>query len=260
MNLLAILLLGIALSLDTFAVSLTLGLLADRTTHRQKVRFLVVIGLFHFLMIVIGWFMGETVSRLIADYDHWIAFGLLLFIGGKMIQEGLSARGDSVSGSDLLSLRNTLLLGIALSIDALITGFTIGLVQVRLFAGCQQEKAPATEPSTEPVTDHRPVGARYLGGGNRHRTQGFVPARRKGRGVRRPDSDRNRNPHPARASRRDRVAAAFTAASATSGISPRQKFRRMPAGPENRRFFHSGPEQDKGKPGIRPTGGADRTH
>ena len=110
MNLLAILLLGIALSLDTFAVSLTLGLLADRTTHRQKVRFLVVIGLFHFLMIVIGWFMGETVSRLIADYDHWIAFGLLLFIGGKMIQEGLSARGDSVSGSDLLSLRNTLLL------------------------------------------------------------------------------------------------------------------------------------------------------
>ena len=114
MNLLAILLLGIALSLDTFAVSLTLGLLADRTTHRQKVRFLVVIGLFHFLMIVIGWFMGETVSRLIADYDHWIAFGLLLFIGGKMIQEGLSARGDSVSGSDLLSLRNTLLLGIAL--------------------------------------------------------------------------------------------------------------------------------------------------
>ena len=139
MNLLAILLRGIALSLDTFAVSLTLGLLADRTTHRQKVRFLVVIGLFHFLMIVIGWFMGETVSRLIADYDHWIAFGLLLFIGGKMIQEGLSARGDSVSGSDLLSLRNTLLLGIALSIDALITGFTIGLVQVRLFAGCSSE-------------------------------------------------------------------------------------------------------------------------
>mgnify|MGYP002465072407 CR=1 FL=1 len=250
MNLLAILLLGIALSLDTFAVSLTLGLLADRTTHRQKVRFLVVIGLFHFLMIVIGWFMGETVSRLIADYDHWIAFGLLLFIGGKMIQEGLSARGDSVSGSDLLSLRNTLLLGIALSIDALITGFTIGLVQVRL---------PARK-RTGRGADHRPVGARYLGGGNRHRTQGFVPARRKGRGVRRPDSDRNRNPHPARASRRDRVAAAFTAASATSGISPRRKFRRMPAGPENRRFFHSGPEQDKGKPGIRPTGGADRTH
>jgi len=247
MNLLAILLLGIALSLDTFAVSLTLGLLADRTTHRQKVRFLVVIGLFHFLMIVIGWFMGETVSRLIADYDHWIAFGLLLFIGGKMIQEGLSARGDSVSGSDLLSLRNTLLLGIALSIDALITGFTIGLVQVRLFAGCQLGNVLAAALIIG-------LSALVIS------AAGFVPARRKGRGVRRPDSDRDRNPHPARASRRDRVAAASTAASATSVISPRRKFRRMPAGPENRRFFHTGPEQDKGKPGIRPTGGADRTH
>ena len=237
MNLLAILLLGIALSLDTFAVSLTLGLLADRTTHRQKVRFLVVIGLFHFLMIVIGWFMGETVSRLIADYDHWIAFGLLLFIGGKMIQEGLSARGDSVSGSDLLSLRNTLLLGIALSIDALITGFTIGLVQVRLFAGCQLGNVLAAALI---------IGLSAL----------VISA--AGIGIGRKASSRPQD--PARASRRDRVAAAFTAASATSVISPRRKFRRMPAGPENRRFFHSGPEQDKGKPGIRPTGGADRTH
>ena len=136
MNLLAILLLGIALSLDTFAVSLSLGF-AGCTTHRQKVRFLVVIGLFHFLMIVIGWFMGETVSRLIADYDHWVAFGLLAIVGGKMIKEGLSAEGESVNCNDLLSLRNTLLLGVALSIDALITGFSLGMVKVRLFAGCQ---------------------------------------------------------------------------------------------------------------------------
>lgn len=209
--------LGIALSLDTFAVSLTLGLLADRTTHRQKVRFLVVIGLFHFLMIVIGWFMGETVSRLIADYDHWIAFGLLLFIGGKMIQEGLSARGDSVSGSDLLSLRNTLLLGIALSIDALITGFTIGLVQVRLFAGCQLGNVLAA--ALIIGLSALVISAAGIGIGRKASSR----ARRKGRGVRRPDSDRNRNPHPARASRRDRVAAAFTAASATSVISPPAK-------------------------------------
>lgn len=178
MNLLAILLLGIALSLDTFAVSLTLGLLADRTTHRQKVRFLVVIGLFHFLMIVIGWFMGETVSRLIADYDHWITFGLLLFIGGKMIQEGLSARGDSVSGSDLLSLRNTLLLGIALSIDALITGFTIGLVQVRLFAGCQLGNVLAAALIIG-------LSALIISAAESASDARLRPARRKGRGVRR---------------------------------------------------------------------------
>lgn len=137
MSLLAVLLLGIGLSLDTFAVSLTLGLAAGRTTYRQKARFLTVIGLFHFAMILAGWFMGETVSRLIAAYDHWIAFGLLAFIGGKMIRDGWRPEENSLSQGDLLSLRNTLLLGVALSLDALIVGFSIGLVKVALFDGSQ---------------------------------------------------------------------------------------------------------------------------
>ena len=137
MSLLAVLLLGIGLSLDTFAVSLTLGLAAGRTTYRQKARFLTVIGLFHFAMILAGGFMGETVSRLIAAYDHWIAFGLLAFIGGKMIRDGWRPEENSLSQGDLLSLRNTLLLGVALSLDALIVGFSFGLVKVALFDGSQ---------------------------------------------------------------------------------------------------------------------------
>ena len=137
MSLLAVLLLGIGLSLDTFAVSLTLGLAAGRTTYRQKARFLAVIGLFHFAMILAGWFMGETVSRLIAAYDHWIAFGLLAFIGGKMIRDGWRPEENSLSQGDLLSLRKTLLLGVALSLDALIVGFSFGLVKVALFDGSQ---------------------------------------------------------------------------------------------------------------------------
>ncbi len=137
MSLLAVLLLGIGLSLDTFAVSLTLGLAAGRTTYRQKARFLAVIGLFHFAMILAGWFMGETVSRLIAAYDHWIAFGLLAFIGGKMIRDGWRPEENGLSQGDLLSLRNTLLLGVALSLDALIVGFSFGLVKVALFDGSQ---------------------------------------------------------------------------------------------------------------------------
>ena len=134
MGLLGVLLLGVGLSLDTFAVSLSLGF-AGCTTHRQRMRFLIVIGIFHFLMIMAGWFLGENVSRLIADYDHWVAFGLLAIVGGKMIKEGLSAEGESVNCNDLLSLRNTLLLGVALSIDALITGFSLGMVKIRLFDG-----------------------------------------------------------------------------------------------------------------------------
>ena len=126
MNLAAILLLGIGLSLDTFAVSLTLGFVSERTTRREKVRFLIVIGLFHFLMILAGWLFGANVSRLIADYDHWIAFFLLAFLGAKMIREGLSAVQDDEVDCDLLSLRNTLMFGIALSID---------LVKVHLYDG-----------------------------------------------------------------------------------------------------------------------------
>ena len=137
MSLIAVLLLGIGLSLDTFAVSLTLGLVADRTTRRRKMRFLIVIGVFHFAMILAGWFMGETLSRMIAAYDHWIAFGLLAFVGGKMVQEGWTDRGEDFSDHGLLSLRNTLLLGVALSIDALITGFSLGLVKVSVYEGSQ---------------------------------------------------------------------------------------------------------------------------
>ena len=134
MKLLAILLLGIGLSLDTFAVSLTLGFVCDRTTRREKIRFLIVIGLFHFLMILIGWLIGANVSRLIAAYDHWIAFGLLAFLGIKMIREGVSSKEEEVN-CHMLSLRNTLMFGVALSIDALISGFSLGLVRVNLFEG-----------------------------------------------------------------------------------------------------------------------------
>ena len=132
MNLLAILLLGIGLSLDTFAVSLTLGFVCDRTTRREKIRFLIVIGLFHFLMILFGWLIGANISRLIAAYDHWIAFGLLAFLGIKMIREGLSSKEEEVN-CNMLSLRTTLMFGVALSIDALISGFSLGLVRVNLF-------------------------------------------------------------------------------------------------------------------------------
>lgn len=135
MNLLAVLLLGIGLSLDTFAVSLSLGFACDRTTRKEKIRFLIIIGLFHFLMIMIGWMVGANISKLISTYDHWIAFALLSFLGAKMIREGFADPSDEEVECDLLSLRNTLMFGIALSIDALITGFSLGLVTVSLFNG-----------------------------------------------------------------------------------------------------------------------------
>ena len=120
------------MSLDTFAVSLTLGFASGRSSRRQKVRFLAVIGLFHFLMIVGGWYMGENTSRLVEAYDHWIAFGLLVLIGFGMIKSGATPENEDSKPVELLSFRKTLLLGLALSIDALISGFSLGMVEVRL--------------------------------------------------------------------------------------------------------------------------------
>ncbi len=131
MNLLDILVLGIGLSLDSFAVSLTLGCTCGEVERSRKVRFLALVGLFHFLMIVAGWFFGENVARLLAAYDHWIAFGLLALLGIRMIREGFGAGDDGkVRCEDLLDLRHTLLFAVALSIDALVTGFSLGMVKI----------------------------------------------------------------------------------------------------------------------------------
>lgn len=130
MNTVGIILLGIGLSLDTFAVSLSLGFAGGSIPRGRKVRYLLLIGLFHTLMILLGWLMGENMSRIVAAYDHWISFLLLALLGGKMIYEGFTCEEEKPAQASLLSLRNTILLSLALSIDALISGFSLGLVDV----------------------------------------------------------------------------------------------------------------------------------
>lgn len=132
MGLVAILMLAVGLSLDAFAVSLSLGFVSERTSRGEKWRFITIIGLFHTLMTLAGWFLGENVLNVIGAYDHWVAFILLAFVGGKMITEGISVKESADEGKSLLTLRNTLVLGVALSIDALVTGFSLGLVTIEI--------------------------------------------------------------------------------------------------------------------------------
>ena len=136
MGIVFILLLGVALSLDSLAVSLSLGFTLDRTTRRERVRFLILIGIFHLAMIVLGWGTGERVSGLISSYDHWVSFVLLSFMGGKMIYEG-AKKNEGEKQSQMLCLPNTLMLCLALSIDAFIAGFSLGLVRVLLIDASQ---------------------------------------------------------------------------------------------------------------------------
>ena len=81
MNLFDILLIAVSMSMDAFAVCLGAGAQASTTGPRPVFRLAFHFGLFQFLMPVLGWFAGTTIVHYIADYDHWVAFGLLAFVG-----------------------------------------------------------------------------------------------------------------------------------------------------------------------------------
>jgi putative Mn2+ efflux pump MntP len=131
MNVLLILGLALALAMDAFAVSLGLGLSLKPVTGGQTFRLAFHFGLFQFLMPVVGWAAGESLIRYIEKYDHWVAFALLLGVGGKMIFESLRPekepgfkRSDPTRGASLL------VLSVATSLDALAVGLSLAALHV----------------------------------------------------------------------------------------------------------------------------------
>lgn len=133
MTLITIFGIALALAMDAFAVSLAAGVTLERITGRHLFRFGFHFGLFQGMMPVIGWLAGISVQRWIADYDHWIAFGLLLFVGARMIYESLFKNGDEgkMNTEDLPTL---VMLSIATSIDALAVGLSLSLLKVDIIA------------------------------------------------------------------------------------------------------------------------------
>ena len=98
-----------------------------RTSLRAALRVGLVMGGFQAAMPVVGWAGASLLAGYVEQFDHWIAFGLLLFIGGKMLWEALRGDGEC----ELLSLdnwRTLALLGIATSIDALAVGITLAFL------------------------------------------------------------------------------------------------------------------------------------
>ncbi len=129
-----ILILAIALSMDAFAVSIGLG-----AKHNNKIKALSVMsgiyfGLFQGLMPLIGYIGGKGVMGWVEAYAPWIAFILLLLIGGKMIFESFSEGIEE----DLVKIthRVMLILAIATSIDAMAAGFTLTILNVNPFLAC----------------------------------------------------------------------------------------------------------------------------
>jgi len=128
MNWLSLIGIAVGLAMDALAVSIVVGMTVAKVTPRHTFRIAFHFGLFQFLMPVIGWMAGRHLADLLADYDHWVAFGLLAAIGLKMLHE---SRGDVEPESRADPTRGWMLvtLSIATSIDALAVGVTMALVQ-----------------------------------------------------------------------------------------------------------------------------------
>ena len=132
MNFLEILLIALSMSMDAFAVCLGAGTQVRNPGPRPIFRLAFHFGLFQFFMPVIGWFAGTTILRYISAYDHWVAFGLLAFVGIRMIRSGLDPTNDGQK-NDPSRGWNLVLLAFATSIDALAIGFSLGLVGVTIW-------------------------------------------------------------------------------------------------------------------------------
>ena len=127
MSVLDIFLIGVGLSMDAFAVAICKGLAMRKVNKKQMLIIALFFGGFQALMPFIGWAVGTTFARLIVDYDHWIAFFLLLYIGGQMIIEAIKEwkEEDKVEVMDPpLNYKELVLMAIATSIDALACGVT----------------------------------------------------------------------------------------------------------------------------------------
>ncbi len=127
-----LLLTGVALSMDAFAVSVCKGLSARRLRPADAVKTGLFFGGFQALMPLLGWLLGRQFESYITEIDHWIAFVLLAFIGGKMVWEALHGGDEEDSGS--FAVKELLLLAIATSIDALAVGVTFAFLSVNIWS------------------------------------------------------------------------------------------------------------------------------
>ena len=132
MDLITITGIALALSLDSFAVSLSCGVIESRIRFRIAMRIAFILALFQGGFTVLGFFLGSTVSRHIEKYDHWIAFGLLLILGARMVIEGLK-KDEKRKPVNFNSFPILLTIAVGTSIDAFAVGISLALLRVQIW-------------------------------------------------------------------------------------------------------------------------------
>lgn len=128
MGLWELVLIAVGLSMDAFAVSVCKGLSMTKLNYRHGAVIALFFGVFQAAMPFFGWLLGTAFSRYISAFDHWIAFVLLAFIGGKMVMEALHPDKEQAANCDRLDIKELFVLAVATSIDALAVGITFALL------------------------------------------------------------------------------------------------------------------------------------
>lgn len=133
MAILNIFAIALALAMDAFAVSVAAGMSLQTVSFRQTFRLSWHFGLFQALMPIIGWSAGYMVRSLIEQYDHWVAFGLLAFVGGHMIKEALHSDTEEKPKKDPTKGLRLMMLSVAVSIDALAVGLSLAMLEIEFW-------------------------------------------------------------------------------------------------------------------------------
>ena len=128
MSLPELFILAVALSMDAFAVAICIGLTLPKATVKSAVIVGAYFGIFQAVMPLAGYLVASMFADKIVAYDHWIAFALLCFLGGKMIYESFNKEDSTTTGTSL-SPAKMLPLAIATSIDALAVGVSLAFLR-----------------------------------------------------------------------------------------------------------------------------------
>ena len=132
MPVLSILLIALGLSVDTFAVSVTSGITIKNLKVRHALLVGAAFGISQGLMPALGWAVGQWAYRFISVVDYWVAFGLLLFVGGHMIIQALQPEDEEEGPKNPLHLPTLITLAVATSIDAFAIGISLSMMRVSI--------------------------------------------------------------------------------------------------------------------------------
>ncbi|MCC8062774.1 MAG: manganese efflux pump MntP family protein [Rikenellaceae bacterium] len=138
MDFVTLLLIAFGLCFDSFAVSISCGMVCCTCTRGRLFRFAAILGLCQGLTPLAGWAVATNFRNVIEAYDHWIAFLLLLFLGGKMIWEAFRGEDEKRIKGDPYALGRNVMLGVATSIDELVAGIAMALLPLTIIPADSQ--------------------------------------------------------------------------------------------------------------------------